>query len=146
IIEWQEKKEKAAQEQKVAAAAAVAPPPSEPSLQLFVRSLTGRTVTVSDVYPSTTIRQLKQMVAAKLELISGPEHVRLLYQGRILENGNAVGDYNIQNEGTLHLTLNMGTAASSSRNQFRYPVTVKDNRRMDVSYSLLVSPSDTVLR
>ncbi len=73
-------------------------------MQIFVKWLSGQTTTL-DVEPSTTIEEVKRMLAEKGN--GPPVHVqRLIFAGKSLVddmNGRTLSDINIQKESTLHL-------------------------------------------
>ena len=73
-------------------------------MQIFIKNISGKTITIGDISPTTTIDELK----AEIHHSEGNpiEDQRLIYQGKQLSNGH-LEDYGIGDNATLHLVLRM---------------------------------------
>ena len=70
---------------------------------VFVKKLTGGTITVSNVTGLTTVAQLKDLLVTETGVPASA--MRLIFAGKQLADDKTLGEYNIQKESTIHLVI-----------------------------------------
>ena len=78
-------------------------------MQVFVKSLTGKTITLH-LEKTDTIDSVKQKIQEKEGI--PVDQQRLVFSGKQLEDNLTVGDYNLQEDATVHLVLRLKGGAT----------------------------------
>eukprot|EP00741_Cyanophora_paradoxa_P008504 tig00001336_g8229.t1 len=96
-------------------------------MQIFAKTLTGRTVTL-DVTAAHSVEDVKAMINSRDG--TPVEHLRLIYAGKQLENGCTLADFGVEEEATLHVVAGLdGGAKKRKKKTYTKPKKQKHKKK-----------------
>jgi ubiquitin len=116
---------------------------SESTMQIFVKTLTGLTITL-EVEGTDTIYTVKTKIQDKEgDPVGSESGYRLIYAGKQLNDDATLDDYKIRKESTLHLVLRLGGQGDMLSNHVSSKLPAANAVEVDVESSITVQFDDS---
>ena len=97
-------------------------------MKIFVKTLTGKTITIDDAEPSDTIENIKEKIQNKEGI--PPDQLFLFFNSRVLIDRFKLDDYHIMNESTLVLKMRIRGCST-------YPICLNiDGRETEMNFCI----------
>jgi len=108
------------------------------SMQVFVKTLTGKTITL-EIPAQKTVYEMKLQIQDKEGI--PPDQQRLIFAGKQLEDDHSLGSYGIKDDSTLHLVLRLRGGPPPEGAPMKVTIKTLTGKTLEIE----TTPEDTIL-